>query len=117
MFPAGAPGAGLLLLRLCVAGMLLRSAMLRPTATLPFWAAGIVIMLAISLCLGAFTHFGCIASFLAQSAAMFLGIEQDRLELVFALGIISALFLLGPGAYSVDCYLFGRRLIVSSDSK
>jgi len=117
MFPAGAPGAGLLLLRLCVAGMLLRTAMMRPTATLPFWAAGIVIMLSISLCLGAFTHFGCIASFLAQSAVMFLGIEQDRLELVFALGIISALFLLGPGAYSVDCYLFGRRLIVSSDSK
>jgi len=117
MFPAGMPGAGLLLLRLCVAGMLLRTAMLRPTAALPFWEAGIVIVLAISLCLGAFTHFGCIASLLAQIALVFLGIEQDHLELVFALGIISALFLLGPGAYSVDCYLFGRRLILPSHSK
>ena len=117
MFPAGAPGAGLLLLRLCVAGMLLRAAMLRATAPLPFWATAIVIVLAISLCLGAFIHFGCIASLLAQIALMFLGMEQDRLELVFVLGIISALFLLGPGAYSVDCYLFGRRLILPSDSK
>jgi hypothetical protein len=117
MFPAGAPGAGLLLLRLCVASMLLRTAMLRPTATLPFWAATIAIVLAISLCLGAFTHFGCIASFVAQIAMMFQGIEQDRLELAFSLCIISALFLLGPGAYSVDCYRFGRRLILPSDSK
>ena len=118
MFPAGTPGAGLLLLRLCVAGMLLRTAMLSPTATLPFWATGIVIVLAISLCLGAFTHFGCIASLLVQIALMFLGIEQDSLELVFfSLSIISALFLLGPGAYSVDCHLFGRRLILPSDSK
>jgi hypothetical protein len=117
MFPAGTPGAGLLLLRLCVAGMLLRTAMLRPTAPLPFWAVAIVIVLAISLCLGAFIHFGCIASLLTQIAAMFLGIEQDRLELAFSLCIISALFLLGPGAYSVDCYLFGRRLIRPSDSK
>jgi hypothetical protein len=91
--------------------------MLRPTAALPFWEAGIVIVLAISLCLGAFTHFGCIASLLVQIALMFLGIEQDSLELVFSLGIISALFLLGPGAYSVDCHLFGRRLILPSDSK
>jgi hypothetical protein len=97
--------------------MLLRTAMLRPPAPLPFWAAALVIVLAISLCLGAFTHFGCIASLLAQIAVMFLGMDQDRLELVFVLGIISALFLLGPGAYSVDCYLFGRRLILPSDSK
>jgi hypothetical protein len=48
---------------------------------------------------------------------MFQGIEPDRLELAFSLCIISALFLLGPGAYSVDCYLFGRRLILPSDSK
>jgi hypothetical protein len=91
--------------------------MLRPTAPLPFWAAAIAIVLAISLCLGVFTHFGGIASFLAQIAMMFLGIEQDRLELAFSLCIITALFLLGPGAYSVDCYLFGRRLILPSDSK
>ena len=91
--------------------------MLRPTATLPFWAAAIAIVLAISLCLGGFTHFGCIASFVAQIAMMFQGIEPDRLELAFSLCIISALFLLGPGAYSVDCYLFGRRLILPSDSK
>jgi hypothetical protein len=117
MFPAGAPGAGLLLLRLCVAGMLLRTAMLRPTAPLPFWAAAIVIVLAISLCLGAFTHFGCIACLLTQIALMFLGIEQDRLELAFSLGITSALFLLGPGAYSVDCRRFGRRLILPPDYK
>jgi len=117
MFPAGAPGAGLLLLRLCVAGMLLRTAMLRPPAPLPFWAAALVIVLVISLCLGTFIHFSCIASLLAQIVMMFLGIEQDRLQLALSLGITSALFLLGPGAYSVDCHLFGRRLILPSDSK
>ncbi|HEX8894101.1 MAG TPA: hypothetical protein VF783_12295 [Terriglobales bacterium] len=117
MFPAGAPGLGLLILRLGIAGMVLRSTMLKPKVSIPLWATTLVIVIAISLCIGALTHFGCIASVLADMAMMFCGIEQDRLELTFWFFVTSALFLLGPGAYSVDCHLFGRRLIIASDSK
>ena len=117
MFPAGAPGFGLLILRLCITGVLLRGAMLKPRVSLAFWATTLVIVLAISLCIGAFTHFACIGSVLAHLAMMFCGIERDRLEVTLYLFVTSALFLLGPGAYSVDGHLFGRRLILPSDPK
>ena len=117
MFPAGAPGFGLLILRLCITGMLLRAAMLKPRAQLPLWASAFVMVLAISLSSGAFTHLGCITSVLAHMAMQLCGIEQDRAEFAFCAFVTSALFLLGPGAYSVDCLLFGRRLILPTDSK
>jgi hypothetical protein len=91
--------------------------MLKTTAPLPLWATALVVVLAILLCIGGFTHFGCIASILAHAAMMFCCIQEDRLELALSLCVTLALFLLGPGAYSVDGHLFGRRLILPSDSK
>lgn len=117
MFPVGGAGLGLLILRLCAAGMLLRNPMLKSTVEIPFWAEAGLIVLAVSLCIGAFTPLSCIASGLAQSAMLFCKIDQDLFELAFSLCVISALLLLGPGAFSVDGLRFGRRLIVPSSSK
>jgi hypothetical protein len=39
---------------------------------------------------------------------------RDPFQLAFSLCVDAALFLIGPGAYSIDSRLFGRRLIVSS---
>ena len=116
MFPVGGAGLGLLILRLCAAAMLVNP-ILKSTVTLPFWAAAALIVINISLCIGAFTPVGCIASALAQIAMLFCNIDRDLYELAFSLGVTTALFLLGPGAFSVDCRLFGRRLILPSGSQ
>lgn len=117
MFPVGGAGIGLLILRLCAAGMLLRNLMVKSTVDIPFWEAAGLIVLAISLCIGAFTPLSCIASGLAQITMLFFEVDRDILELAFSLCVTSALLLLGPGAFSVDCLLFGRRLILPTHSK
>jgi integral membrane sensor domain MASE1 len=81
MFPVGGAGLGLLILRLCAAGMLLRNPMLKSTVEIPFWAAAGLIVIAISLCIGAFTPLSCIASGVAQIAMLSCKINQGLFEL------------------------------------
>jgi hypothetical protein len=40
--------------------------------------------------------------------------DRDPFQLAFSLSVDTALFLIGPGAFSIDSRMFGRRLIVSS---
>ena len=114
MFPVGAAGYGLLILRLCAAGMLIRSAVPEEAITVSFWQFAVVAVVAMLLSIGAFTPFSCSASGLVQIALRFVHADQDPLQLAFSLAIIAALFLIGPGAFSVDSRLFGRRLIIRS---
>ena len=90
MFPVGGAGLGLLILRFCAAAMLINP-MLKSTVTLPFWAAATLIVIDISLCSGAFTPVGCIASGFAQIAMLICNIDRDLYELAIALGVTSAL--------------------------
>jgi hypothetical protein len=116
MFPAGAAGSGLLLLRLCVAGMLMRNCILDATSPVPVWEIIAIVFLAATYCFGAFTPITCGASVSLQ-LFVFLHIHTPNLlHFVFSFSITGALFLLGPGAYSLDSHLFGRRLIVHSSS-
>ena len=111
MFPAGAAGSGLLILRLCGAGMLINVAVSGGAITIPAWEFAGVATVAFLLCLGAFTPISCSISALVQIAIGFHQGQQESLQLVFALFVTTALFLIGPGAFSVDARLFGRRLI------
>ena len=52
MFPAGAAGWGLLLLRLCAAGMLFRNCILDATVSVPTWEIAGVVILAGAFLLG-----------------------------------------------------------------
>ena len=117
MFPAGLAGWGLVLLRLCAAGMLVRNSTVDTIVPIATWEIVGVTILAGALCLGAFTPVVCCISALVQ-VLMWLGPhEADPFRFVISLGVTAALFLLGPGAFSLDSRLFGRRLIVHSDSK
>ena len=116
MFPAGGAGSGLLILRLCAAGMLLRDAMPQATAAPPFWGAAGVILLAAVLIAGALTPVSCIASGVIQIATCNYGVEPQLVELALSLGVTLALLLTGPGAFSVDGRLFGRRRIYLSSA-
>jgi len=117
MFPAGAAGWGLLLLRVCAAGMLVRNCTAGATAPIATWEIAGVSLNAGGLCVGAFTPLVCSASALMQAFLVVRAHEADPFQFAFSFCVITSLFLLGPGAFSVDSRLFGRRLIVHSDSE
>jgi hypothetical protein len=117
MFPDGAAGWGLLLLRACAAGMLLRDSILDTTVSIAVWEIAAVSIVAAAFCLGVFTPVSCCASGLLQIFLLLRAHPPNPLHFVFTLCVTAALFLLGPGAFSVDSRLFGRRLILHSDSK
>src|SRR5215469_3729229 len=112
MFPSGRPGWALLLLRLCAAGMLLRNVISYPAVSIPTWEFAGFIVLAAALCFGLFTPVGCAISCLVQPLILLRGADPDPFQLTFSLCVTIALFLLGPGAFSVDSRRFGRRLIL-----
>jgi hypothetical protein len=104
-------------LRLCAAGMLLRDTMPLATARPSYWGAAVVILLAVVLAAGALTPAACVASGAAQIVAVLFGIEQPLVDVALSLGVTMALFLIGPGAFSVDSHLFGRRVIHFSSAR
>jgi hypothetical protein len=111
-FPVGLPGVALLLLRLSVTVSLLLSI---PGYDLhgPRQALAVLIVAALStcLCLGFLTPLVSLlpmADVLSHPASM----EWGRFAALVALLDACALAMLGPGAYSIDGYRFGRRLDV-----
>jgi hypothetical protein len=108
MFPRGAPGVALVLLRLAVAATLwvgVPEGCGRP-------ARFVFPLLAIALCLGILTPVAAVLCAGLQGAGI-AGCEQAQaLPAIVAVMNASALALLGPGAYSIDCRLFGRRVFV-----
>lgn len=111
MFPAGLPGLALLLVRISVALALLITDFAHRHA-LPDWIHGLAALIAIALSMGYLTPIAA-ATALAFHALLWLGIGSDStaVAIIFALDAI-ALALLGPGAYSIDSYRFGRRVVV-----
>lgn len=110
MFPRGAPGVALLLLRLFLGAVLLRSA-LPEVSGHPTVLGAMPVVLAVALIAGLTTP---IVTTLVALFELFTlhELDADIALRSFAPAVIAiALALLGPGAYSIDAHLFGRRLI------
>ena len=112
MFPARLPGIGLLLLRFSVAGMILALGRSYPAASFSGLLLPGEIAVATLLCIGYLTP--PVASICCIFELLFLvSLFQANAVIFCVLTIMEtlALALLGPGAYSLDARLFGRRLI------
>ena len=122
-FPGGLPGVGLLLLRLAIGiitvirgvlyltspGLTLKVGILGALA----FASGVMLVLGfLTPAVGTLIVLGGIGlalSWLPKSDCDSFGLT---LSAVFSLVVSAAIVLLGPGAFSVDARLFGRREIV-----
>jgi hypothetical protein len=113
MFPVGGPGLGLLLMRFSLVASIIyiRDAII---ALMPH-PVGAASLVAISLCLAA----GLLTPVMAGLGMLCGGIALYH-ESIFSPWCMApptldaiAIFLLGPGAYSVDAALYGRRVLVT----
>jgi uncharacterized membrane protein YphA (DoxX/SURF4 family) len=112
MFPQGGPGLALLLLRISVAATFLIEAIGRSTwSSSPILIAGIL-LISISLAIGFLTPVLSVIVSTSAAVALLIGLRQESFVLVSLILNSAALALLGPGAYSVDARLFGRRVMV-----
>lgn len=108
MFPAGAPGIALLILRNCIAFSLAGCAFSAG------WQHFVFLSLLSLLCIGLLTPAVC------GLAALTVVVEFASLKQLPTANVVViilstfALALLGPGAISVDSKLFGRRIVVST---
>lgn len=112
LFPGRIAGAGLLLLRISVASSLLLLSALHSGDT--SWLQFLALLAAISLCAGFQTR---VIAGLSLAAPIFaLAAAPAPLPLA-ALHVMDAiaLALIGPGAWSADAVLFGRRTVTLPD--
>jgi uncharacterized membrane protein YphA (DoxX/SURF4 family) len=111
-YPDGLFGVALLLLRLSYAAIAF-PALARlwpaPSVTVPMGLGAATIALALV------SGFGARAAALLLAAVLAIGIDSARGDLTWFLvgctGGAVALVLLGPGAWSIDAHLYGRRVI------
>lgn len=115
MFPHGAPGLALLLLRLSVAATFLISAN-RFGVSSVYWQLGAVLLICILLSIGFLTPILSVFVCIAAAAFAVIAAPGNLLPIFCALNA-AALALLGPGAYSLDARLFGRRVTVVTPRK
>ena len=113
MFPPGGPGIGLLLLRISVAATsVLVVADRTGFASIHALFLG-AMLVSLGLTIGLLTPYLSFVVCVYGLVSLF-GAGSHLAELVSASLFLSAaaLALLGPGAYSVDARLFGRRVVV-----
>jgi putative oxidoreductase len=112
-FPTGKPGVGLLFLRLAAGCSLIaeRIQLMLPMPSSPWWEINLaLILIGICICLGFWTPI--LAGVEAIGELLMTVIHSGHYESHLLLAILGiSLAMLGPGAWSIDALLFGRKRI------
>jgi hypothetical protein len=118
MFPHGGPGVGLLFLRLATVIILINELLTRVGVAVFHWTLLAVLILAVCLIVGFITPVASTVGLIFPIADL---VSPGRdyhaahgVAFAFAFAFL-ALILLGPGAYSIDGHLFGRRVLIRPD--
>lgn len=113
IFPPGGPGIGLLVLRISVAATFALVVAIRTGVSSIHPLLLGVLVTALCLTIGFLTpYFSFIVSAYALVSLFSAGDRLDVLAFASLVPNSAALGLLGPGAYSLDARLFGRRVVI-----
>jgi len=111
MFPSGSPGFALLLLRLFVGAVFVSDA-LTTGAALSGVSICVLVGCALAVIAGYLTPIAAVLASVTEAAiAPLAHVSSLTLHSIAPMVIAIALALLGPGAYSLDARIFGRRLM------
>jgi uncharacterized membrane protein YphA (DoxX/SURF4 family) len=111
MFPTGTAGAALFLLRILVAVNLVWEGTAHWTLVTSVWITLAFVVPALCLCLGLLSSFAAIAGFLIQIIVVFEVGGRHGFHLGLSILSAAVVAALGPGAYSIDARLFGRKVL------
>ena len=110
MFPTGLPGIGLIAVRVTVAAMLLVDG--SPFAATQSMGREIgSLVAAVCLVIGILTPYAAAFAGCLEFWRLCARDNVDLFHLIAAIVVTLALGVLGPGAYSMDNKIFGRRLV------
>jgi hypothetical protein len=111
MFPGGAVGVALIVLRACVLASLWMETVSRDRHIFASWPMLGLSLIGIFIATGALTPFACLLCIAIELWSFNLS-AGDPLLMVLSISLSVVLAMLGPGAFSIDAKLFGRRRII-----
>lgn len=111
MFTEGAVGAALLVLRVSVAASLVMNGLAHWNPIVSFWIVLSILVLATLVSLGFLSPYCAALVCCIQALLLSLAAGSDRFDRLVSVVDSGVLAGLGPGAYSIDARVFGRRII------
>lgn len=110
-FPSGAAGLALLVFRASMAASLSFNGAPRGYASIPFLLSAALALLGVFLITGFLTPYASATCLLIELGILILIPGTDEYHVAHLVLNCGVLAVLGPGAYSVDARLFGRRVL------
>jgi hypothetical protein len=114
MFPTGAAGIGLLMLRLSVGASIVLDVVPYLGITVHAWKIALSAILAALFLAGLFIPYLCALCCVIEFVGLAHGGNAHVLHMLALVTTTAALGIIGAGGYSWDAYVFGPRLVLTS---